>query len=99
MGTWPEHFVPDDIQFGANWHYNLTYIMYKYYRGLYKKKKYRDELLAISKMYENWETDLILNEKTWDTMSGLPQLTQKLYDKLIEIQSKRNAILKKIKKK
>ena len=98
-GHWPEHFVPDDIQFGPLWHHNLTYMMYKYYRGLYKEKKYRDELLAISEMYEKWETDLILTEKVWNTMSGLPQLNQELYDKLIEIQSKRNAILKKVKRK
>lgn len=99
VGTWPEHFVPDDIQFGVAWHHNLTYIMYKYYRGLYKEKKYRDELLAISEMYEKWETDLILTEKVWNTMSGLPQLTQELYDELIIIQGKRNNILKKIKRK
>jgi hypothetical protein len=98
VGTWPEHFIPDDITFSPSWHHQITYVMFQYYRGLYKEKRFRDELLKISEMYEQWETNLINCEKAWETRSGLPTLTQELYDELIEIQNKRNAILKKIRK-
>lgn len=97
VGAWPKHFIPQDITFNGNWLYNLTYNMFKYYRDLYKQKKFKKELIEISKLYEQWETDLINCEKAWNTLSGLPQLTRELYDKLIEIQNIRNNILKKMK--
>lgn len=49
--------------------------------------------LEVLRMYEQWEADLIMCDKSWDTYDGLPKLTQELYDRLMEIQAQRNLVL------
>ncbi len=48
------------------------------------------------KAYEEWEAMLIMDDEAWRDRS-LPQLTQQLYDKLLELQEKRNNVIAKIK--
>ncbi len=48
--------------------------------------------LALLKAYEAWEADIIMNGN-WQGMSGLPTLTQPQYDRMIELQEWRNAVL------
>lgn len=48
-------------------------------------------LEAVLKFYEQWEADLILCSEAW--ANGLPRMTQELYDRWMEIQTKRNAAL------
>lgn len=48
-------------------------------------------LRAVLKAYEAWEAALIMDPVVW--RNGLPQFTQSLYDKFIEIQTMRNAAL------
>lgn len=56
------------------------------------------ELLALAEAYSQWEADLILSDEAWaDGMAPLPTLTQQLYDRFIEIQTMRNAAVKKAK--
>jgi len=52
----------------------------------------RDEMIAVLRAYEQWEADLILSG---DWRDAMPRLTQPLYDRMLEIQAKRNAILAK----
>lgn len=56
-----------------------------------------DDLLAVAKAYEQWEADIIMCEECWAPggMAGLPRITQKLWDRLIEIQTLRNAAINK----
>lgn len=45
--------------------------------------------------YEQWEADLITNVEAWapDGTATLPRIPQELWDRLIEIQGRRNQIL------
>ena len=49
------------------------------------------EAVKVLKLYEAWEADVILNA---DWSDALPKLTQEQWDRLIEIQTARNAALK-----
>lgn len=51
------------------------------------------DMVRLLKDYERWQADLVLSDKTWDTPTGLPMLTQEQNDRLIELQLRRNAIL------
>ena len=50
------------------------------------------DLQAVAQGYEAWEAELI---RSGDWRDGLPKLTQPLYDRLMELQVKRNAALAK----
>jgi hypothetical protein len=52
--------------------------------------KERDEMIAVLRAYEQWEAALVL---TGDWRNEMPRLTQGLYDRMLEIQAMRNAIL------
>ncbi len=56
----------------------------------------RDELRAVAKAYERWEADLLLCHEAWDGRD-LPHFTQSLWDRLVEIQTMRNAAVAKAK--
>jgi len=53
------------------------------------------DLLAVAKAYEQWEADLILDGSAWGGMREFPQLTEKLWDRLMELQVMRNAAVAK----
>jgi hypothetical protein len=54
------------------------------------------DLLALAKAYEQWEADLILCCEAWDGGTAeYPRLTEKLYDRMLEIQAARNAAIAK----
>lgn len=53
----------------------------------------QSQALAVLKGYEQWEADLVLCSEAWNTANGLPQLTQALYDRLMELQAQRNRAL------
>lgn len=54
-------------------------------------ERQRDEAIAALRAYERWEADLIMEDNSW--VGGLPRLTQNLYDRMIELQAMRNAVL------
>ncbi len=49
--------------------------------------------LALAKAYEAWEADLIMDAAAW--RDGLPRLTPRHYDRLLELQAQRNAFIAK----
>ena len=53
------------------------------------------DMYEILKLYEEFEGTLLMEAGAWSTDNGLPKLTQKLLDKWIEIQGKRNKCLAK----
>jgi len=59
--------------------------------------KQKDILTAIDvlKGYEKWEAELLLDNEAWDGgfERPLPRLTEKLFDRLLELQTLRNKIL------
>jgi hypothetical protein len=55
------------------------------------------DLADVARAYEAWEGDLILDGNVWNTSDGLPKLTQRHYDRLMELQAMRNAALAKAK--
>jgi hypothetical protein len=55
---------------------------------------YTNELLDLAIGYQQWEADLILSDQAWGGgMEPLPTLTQELYDGLMDLQRRRNAII------
>ena len=46
-----------------------------------------------AKQIEDFEAELIEDNEVWDTEDGLPKITQKFYDKWIDLQNLRNKIL------
>lgn len=54
------------------------------------------ELLDVVRAYEQWEADLVGDNKAWQTEDGLPHLTQELYDELMELQAARNAAIARV---
>ncbi len=48
---------------------------------------------AVLEAYEQWEADLLMCGEAWSTPSGLPRMTQALYDRWMEIQAMRNDAL------
>ena len=55
------------------------------------------DLAAVLREYEQWEADLIMDSEAWRHADGeprdLPWIPQHLWDRLIEIQERRNAAL------
>lgn len=50
------------------------------------------EALTVLEAYEKWEADLLLRDEAWD--ESLPTIPQDLWDRLIEIQTMRNAVVR-----
>jgi hypothetical protein len=53
------------------------------------------DLLALAKAYEQWEADLIVCHEAWEGGRALPEFTQSLWDRLLELQTMRNLAVKK----
>lgn len=51
-----------------------------------------ESLKLLLKKYEEWEADVILTDECWDD-HATPRLTQKQWDKLLELQTERNRLL------
>lgn len=51
------------------------------------------EMAEVLKEYEKWEAALILDDESWS--GAMPTLTYELYDWMIRLQDKRNAVLAK----
>ena len=51
------------------------------------------ELVAVLKAYEQWEADIILENECWSGQNL--RLTDEIYDRMIELQTMRNAALQK----
>lgn len=49
--------------------------------------------LAVLRSYEQWEADMIMENRAWTRTNGLPHITQELWNRLLEIQTARNAAL------
>lgn len=56
-----------------------------------KRRGRLQEALNLLEEYERWETDLVREDLAWE--HGFPALTQDLYDRLVAMQEKRNALL------
>lgn len=58
-----------------------------------------EDLLAVALAYEAWEAGLIMTDESWQPygMAETPRITQEQWDRLIEIQTMRNAAVKKAK--
>jgi hypothetical protein len=55
-----------------------------------------DGLLALALAQERWEADLILSNEAWQGGARvLPEITEELWDGLMELQRLRNAIIRK----
>lgn len=52
-----------------------------------------ERLLAWAKEVQGWERDLLLSDEAWSGDDGLPRFTQGLYDRWLELQAERNALL------
>ena len=53
------------------------------------------DMYEVLKLYEEFESILLMDTEAWGTEDGLPKFTQQLLDKWIEIQGKRNECLAK----
>ena len=51
------------------------------------------DMFEVLKLYEEFEAELIMENESWT--GGLPKFTQRLYDKWMEIQGRRNDALAK----
>ena len=56
-------------------------------------KYYIDKLISLLKDYEQWEADILTEDKLWWPNSAKDVLSGKIYDTMIELQHKRNQIL------
>ena len=58
-----------------------------------------EDLLEVCRAYEKWEADLVNSGEAWGPggAAQLPRITQELWDRLLEIQSMRNAAIAKAK--
>ena len=54
------------------------------------------DMYEVLKLYEEFEAELITEDGAWGSSNSLPRFTQRLYDKWMEIQSKRNEALAKV---
>lgn len=55
------------------------------------------ELAEALQLYENWEAKLIMDDSLWQSASGLPFITQEVWDELVAVQTERNKVLHKVK--
>ncbi len=60
----------------------------------------QNRMREVLKGYEQWEANLLMCGESWgpNGMAPLPRLTYPLWDELMELQSKRNEVLKAAKK-
>lgn len=52
------------------------------------------KMYRLLKEYEEWEAALIMNDRAW-AEGDMPRLTEELYDWLLKLQEKRNAVMSK----
>ena len=55
------------------------------------------ELAEVLSLYEKWEADLLMDHSLWQSPSGLPFITQEVWDDLVAVQTERNKVLHKAK--
>jgi hypothetical protein len=55
------------------------------------------ELAEVLLLYEKWEADLLMDNSLWQSASGLPFITQEVWDELVAVQTERNKVLHKVK--
>ena len=55
------------------------------------------ELAEVLLLYEKWEADLLMDNSLWQSASGLPFITQEVWDELVAVQVERNKVLHKAK--
>ncbi len=55
------------------------------------------ELTEALQLYESWEAKVIMDNSLWQSASGLPFITQEVWDELVAIQTERNKVLHKAK--
>ena len=55
------------------------------------------ELAEALQLYENWEAKVIMDDSLWQSASGLPIITQEVWDDLVAVQVERNKVLHKAK--
>lgn len=55
------------------------------------------ELAEVLLLYEKWEADLLMDHSLWQSPSGLPFITQEVWDDLVAVQTERNKVLHKAK--
>jgi hypothetical protein len=55
------------------------------------------ELAEALQLYENWEAKVIMDDSLWQSASGLPFITQEVWDDLVAVQVERNKVLHKAK--
>lgn len=53
------------------------------------------ELAEVLRLYERWEAEVIMDNSLWQSASGLPFITQEVWDELVAIQTERNRVLQK----
>lgn len=54
------------------------------------------EMVSLLKEYEQWEADLINDNKMWWPYAPKDAISGKTYDKMIELQSKRNTLINQV---
>jgi hypothetical protein len=52
------------------------------------------DAISVLKGYEQWEGALILDNNAWTAVNGLPRVPQVHWDRLMELQSRRNAVVR-----
>ena len=57
-------------------------------------KEIKKKLVEVLEMYEKAEADIVLNAN-WNTLSGVPQITQEQFDRLVECQTIKASALRK----
>ena len=58
-----------------------------------KAEEIVQDLTRVLRLYEKWEIDLEADHALWQSASGLPFITQEVFDEWVRIQVVRNGIL------
>ena len=66
-------------------------------RRAHKAEALARELAEVLLLYEKWEADLLMDNSLWQSASGLPFITQEVWDELVAVQTERNKVLHKAK--
>jgi hypothetical protein len=75
--------IPNHPENGKNWKVDAAFIV--------KAVNSHDALVKLLKAYEQWEADIILENKCWTGQNV--QLTDDLYERMIQLQAERNRVL------
>lgn len=67
-------------------------ITLKDYNEVKKIIEEKDNAIEVLKEYEKWEAALIMDDAAWE--NGYPEINSNLYEWLLQIQEKRNKVLK-----